>query len=366
MRGARANVGRRCLRSIRWQPFDAAFDTKATLADLDEDKMHDFIVTARQKRGFPLAENSSPRKLLTHLSLMDEKGRIANSAVLLFGKRPQRFFITSEVKCVQFFGNVVEKPLPSYQICRGTLFDMIDQATAFVMDRVDLAVGTRAEGRSASVPTDYELPADAVKEAIVNAVAHRDYTSNGSVQVMLFRNRLEVWNPGQLPYGLTVSKLTVPHKSLPANPLIADPLFWTGYVDKVGTGTEDIVNLCKEKGLKEPEYHQEEDFRVVIWRKNLEQIPSNVPSSVPSRDQVSTKLNLRWNELEPLITAMVEPRSAAELREVVGLQNHTRFKRAFIDPLIELGIVVMTQPDSPNSPTQRYVLTEAGKGLLKV
>ena len=60
---------------------------------------------------------------------------------------------------------------------------------------------------------------------------------------MLFRNRLEVWNPGQLPYGLTVNKLTVPHKSLPANPLIADPLFWTGYVDKVGTGTEDIVNL---------------------------------------------------------------------------------------------------------------------------
>ena len=130
------------------------------------------------------------------------------------------------------------------------------------------------------------------------------------------------------------------------------------------------INPDKEKGLKEPEYHQEEDFRVVIWRKNLEQVPSNVPSnvpsSVPSRDQVSTKLNLRWNELEPLITAMVEPRSAAELREVAGLQNHTRFKRAFINPLIELGIVVMTQPDSPNSPTQRYVLTEAGKELLKV
>ena len=84
---------------------------------------------------------------------------------------------------------------------------------------------------------------------------------------MLFRNRLEVWNPGQLPYGLTVQKLTIPHKSLPANPLIADPLFWTGYVDKIGTGTEDIITLCKEKGLKEPEYHQEEDFRVVIWRK---------------------------------------------------------------------------------------------------
>ena len=74
---------------------------------------------------------------------------------------------------------------------------------------------------------------------------------------------------------MTVNKLTVPHKSLPANPLIADPLFWTGYVDKVGTGTEDIVNLCKAEGQKTPEYHQEEDFRVVIWRSDPGAIQSN-------------------------------------------------------------------------------------------
>ena len=354
---------------IRWQPFDAAFDTNAKLEDLDEDKMHDFIVQARAKRNFPLSENSTPTKLLTHLSLMDEKGRISNSAVLLFGKRPQKFFITSEVKCVQFFGNVVEKPLPAYQICRGTLFDMIDQATAFVMDRVDLAVGTRAEGKTASVPTNYELPPDAVKEAIVNAVAHRDYTSNGSVQVMLFRNRLEVWNPGQLPYGLTVSKLLEPHKSLPANPLIADPLFWTGYVDKVGTGTEDIVNLCKEKGLKEPEYHQEEDFRVVIWRRNpekgLSEGLSKGLSKGLSRDQVSTKLNQKWEKIEPMIRLLENTSSAADLRSVMGMNNATKFKNNYLNPLIELGVVEMTQPESPNSPTQRYRLTEAGKGLLK-
>lgn len=354
---------------IRWQPFDAAFDTNAKLEDLDEDKMHDFIVQARAKRNFPLPENSTPTKLLTHLSLMDEKGRISNSAVLLFGKRPQKFFITSEVKCVQFFGNVVEKPLPAYQICRGTLFDMIDQATAFVMDRVDLAVGTRAEGKTASVPTNYELPPDAVKEAIVNAVAHRDYTSNGSVQVMLFRNRLEVWNPGQLPYGLTVSKLLEPHKSLPANPLIADPLFWTGYVDKVGTGTEDIVNLCKEKGLKEPEYHQEEDFRVVIWRRNpekgLSEGPSKGLSKGLSKDQVSTNLNQKWEKIEPMIRLLENTSSAADLRAVMGMNNATKFKNNYLNPLIELGVVEMTQPESPNSPTQRYRLTEAGKGLLK-
>lgn len=277
---------------IRWQPFDAAFDTKATLEDIDEEIIAAFIRSAKIKRGFPLPLDATPTEVLTHLSLMDDKGRIANAAILLFGKRPQRFFITSEVKCVQFYGNVVEKPLPSYQIYRGTVFEMIDQATSFVMSRIDNWTGTRAKGETAEVPTEYELPYDAVKEAIVNAVCHRDYTSNASVQVMLFRNRLEVWNPGQLPYGLTVQKLLEPHKSLPANPLLADPMFWTGYIEKVGTGTEDIVNLCKERGLKTPEYHQEEDFRVIIWRKakpgsaqsnpNLIQIDPNRSKSDPN------------------------------------------------------------------------------------
>jgi predicted HTH transcriptional regulator len=200
--------------------------------------------------------------------LIDDKGRLANAAVLLFGKKPQKYFITSEVKCVQFYGNVVEKPMPDYQIYRGDVFELVDQATSFVMSRINNWVGTRAEGEKADIPTRPELPIDAVKEAIVNAVCHRDYTSNASVQVMLFRDRLEVWNPGTLPYGLTVQKLHGPHKSLPANPLLADPMYWNRYIEKVGTGTEDIINKCREYGLRTPEFYQEEDFRVVIWRTN--------------------------------------------------------------------------------------------------
>lgn len=71
-----------------------------------------------------------------------------------------------------------------------------------------------------------------------------------------------------MPYGLTVQKLHGPHKSLPTNPLLADPMYWNGYIEKVGTGTEDIINKCRAYGLKTPEFYQEEDFRVVIWRKS--------------------------------------------------------------------------------------------------
>ena len=76
-----------------------------------------------------------------------------------------------------------------------------------------------------------------VAEAIVNAVAHRDYASNGSVQVMLFADRLEVWNPGGLPPSLTLAKLRLPHGSVPANPLLAEPLYLTQYIERMGTGT---------------------------------------------------------------------------------------------------------------------------------
>jgi len=268
---------------IRWQPFDASYDCDATLIDLDEDKMHEFIRMARTKRNFPLPVETPPNVLLKHLDLIDDTGRLANAAILLFGKKPQKYFLTSEVKCAQFYGNVVEKPIPSYQIYRGTVFELVDQATSFVMSRIDNWVGTRDVGTKADVPTHPELPIDAIKEAIVNAVCHRDYTSNSSVQVMLFNNRLEILNPGILPYGLTVQKLHEPHRSSPTNPLLADPMYWNGYIEKVGTGTEDILKKCLEYNLKEPEFHQEEDFKVIIWRaiKNL-----NVPKVIQSDPKV--------------------------------------------------------------------------------
>lgn len=75
---------------------------------------------------------------------------------------------------------------------------------------------------------------------------------------MLFKDRLEIWNPGSLPYGLTTAKLREPHSSIPANPLLAEPMYLAGYIERMGTGTGDIIRLCKDAGLKEPEFIQEE------------------------------------------------------------------------------------------------------------
>src|SRR3989338_7502311 len=148
---------------IRTGPFDAAPCPKASLADLDAERMRSFLARARRARGFPLSEDAAPEELLTHLNLLDD-GRPTNAAVLLFGKQPQRFLISSEVICAHFHGTEVTKPIPSYQVYKGTVFELVDQAADFVMSKINLAVGTRAH--STQAPVAYEIPPEVVREAI--------------------------------------------------------------------------------------------------------------------------------------------------------------------------------------------------------
>lgn len=258
---------------LRTRPFDASACRDATFADLSVDKVRWFLGRARQERQFALAVNTPPKETLIHLGLLDA-GHPSHAAILLFGNDPQQFLLSSEVKCLHFHGTEVRKPIPSYQIYKGTVFDLVDQAMDFVMSKVTRTVGTRSQGPSA--PVDYEFPRDAVAEAIVNAVAHRDYTSNASVQVMLFADRLEVWNPGELPPPLTLDQLRVPHASIPRNPMICEPMFLARYVEKAGSGILDMIALCREAGLPEPEFRQDGgQFVQTLWRDWLTEAVMN-------------------------------------------------------------------------------------------
>lgn len=245
-------------------PFDAAPCYQSTLADISEPKVHWFLKTAHAERNFALSITTAPEIALNHLNLI-RHGLPSHSGILLFGKNPQRCVTSAEVKCLHFHGTTVQKPVPSYQIYKGTVFDQIDQAVDFVLARVARPV-VPGQG-SPATDVDYEVPEWVVREAIVNAVAHRDYRSNASVQVMVFADRLEVWNPGELPAGITPADLRREHPSIPRNPLICDPLFLAHYVEKAGTGTLDMIRLCRDAGLPEPQFEQRGgQFVVTIWR----------------------------------------------------------------------------------------------------
>lgn len=250
---------------LRQGPFDASVNLSASIEDLDKEKIRWFVGVAREVRQFPLTySESNILQILSSLHVITEDGKVKNAALLLFAKDPQKWFATATIKCAQFYGTKVEKPMASLQIYGGTVFEQVDMAAAFVMSRIDQRVGERIFSTQVNVTP--ELPAQAVREAIVNAVVHRDYTDNGSVQVMLFRDRLEVWNPGRLPHGMTIENLSGVHRSRPVNPVLANPVYLAGYIEQMGTGTTDIIERCKDAGLRTPEFIQDEDFLTILWR----------------------------------------------------------------------------------------------------
>ena len=349
---------------IRTTPFDATLNYGATIDDLDENKIRDFIEISNRKRAFPFRRDENLTKVLSHLNLIKGE-RITNAALLLFGKRPQNFFITSEIKCAHFHGLNISKPIPSYQVYKGDVFEMIEQAVDFVLSKINLYVGDRS--KSVTVDVAYEIPKQAITEAIVNSVCHRDYTSNGSVQVMLFADRLEVWNPGHLPYGLTIEKLYIPHISMPANPLIAESMYLHGTIERMGTGTEELVKLCMEKGLKKPEFIQELDFRSIIYRpyseKNTKQISDKHISNL---SQVTEQVTEQVTRLLTLLNHTKQDLSVNSLMEMLDLKHRPTFIYTYIQPAIEQGFVTMKFPQSPNHPNQRYYLTQKGLGKIKL
>jgi predicted HTH transcriptional regulator len=82
----------------------------------------------------------------------------------------------------------------------------------------------------------------------------------------VFADRVEVWNPGSLPPSLSLAQLRQPHGSIPANPLLAEPLYLTQYIERLGTGTGDMIRRCREAGLSEPVFSLADGFRISLGR----------------------------------------------------------------------------------------------------
>ena len=284
--------------------FDASPCPDVTLKDISQRKLRWFLEKAREERGYALSADTPRKKALAHLNLL-AKSVPTKGAVLLFGNAPERHIHSAEITCLHFRGTEIEKPIPSQQVYNGTLFELVDQAVDFVMARIARTVEPSSASPESRVR--YEVPYRAVREAIVNAVAHRNYASRSGVQVMVFADRIEVWNPGGLTEDLTVDQLHGPHPSVPRNRLLCEPLFLAHYIERAGTGTLDMIRLCAEAGLPEPEFLNEgERFRLIIWRDWL-------------TDEVLMGLNLNQRQLQAVAYVKTNGRiSNRDYRELTG------------------------------------------------
>ncbi len=310
--------------ALRVPPFDTSACEGASLKDLSRKRIDWFLDSARRERGFPLKANTETKALLTHLNLLDN-GKPSNAAALLFGTNPQRFHRSAETKCVHCHGSEYRRPFASQQIYTGDLFEQADQARDFVLGKINRAVGIRDVSNTA--PATYELPPDAVGEAIVNALAHRDYHSNASVEVRLFADRLEVWNPGALPGTLTLDDLRKAHPSVPNNPLLAESLYLARYIEKAGSGTERMIELCQEAGLPEPEFElRAGSFVITLWRDWLS-------------DEVLAELALNDRQLKALpILRQQRHLTNSEYQAITGATRATA--KRDLEALVQKAVIV--------------------------
>jgi len=191
----------------------------------------------------------------------DEKLTIAG--LLLFGKNPQRFLLQAKMRCARFKGNN-EVEFLDLKVIEGDIIQQVEEAMAFV--RRNTSMAAKIEGKLERTER-WEYPPDAVREAITNAVCHRDYADSGNVVVRIFDDRLEVSNPGGLLAGMTVEDLKKPHESRPRNKLVADAFFLIKYIEQFGTGIQRIINDCREAGVPEPEFESRAGAFRILFHK---------------------------------------------------------------------------------------------------
>jgi ATP-dependent DNA helicase RecG len=245
-------IERRYLQGPRWERQPAL---EVTFNDLDETQILKTAHLAAEKRGWVFADPKDPRSILERLNLLDN-GRITRGAVVLFAKEAGHILPQSHVRLTTFVSDQTGSEIRRDQVYRGHLFAHLDAYEDFIQTNVSITSLLTASKQTREDRPQY--PYWSLREAFRNALVHRDYESgHGRLAVSLYPSRLEIWNSGNLPEGLTLASLANGGRSLPVNPDIAQVVFLRGLVDLLGRGTRKIVEEFKSQGLAEPKWRKQ-------------------------------------------------------------------------------------------------------------
>jgi ATP-dependent DNA helicase RecG len=244
-----------------WEDLPAL---SASLADLDEDSIRKFLTLATaQKRIPPDAMEDGIAALLENLHLLTKEGQPTHAALLLFGKVPSAVAPTCNFKIGRF--GKMDHELHFQDLIDCNLINMPDKVLGKLSDRYLVRpISYRGLGRMEPL----EYPETALREAILNAIIHKDYTSTW-IFLRVYDDKLELWNPGLLPEELTIEKLKSRHSSYPRNPHIAEVFFKAGYIEAWGRGTTNMITECLASGLPEPVLEEDQGGVRVTFLKDI-------------------------------------------------------------------------------------------------
>jgi ATP-dependent DNA helicase RecG len=200
--------------------------------------------------------------LIENLQLKEGKF-LKRASILLFHSNPEKYITGAYIK-IGFFES--DSYLRFQDEIHGNLFEQIEKTTELLFTKYIKAL-ISYEGLN-RVET-FEYPKEAIREALLNAIAHKDYSGGVPIQISVYNDKLMIWNEGQLPENWTVKNLLEKHASRPFNPDIANALFRSGYIESWGRGTIKIINECKKAGIPEPVFTYDSSDISVEFRKDI-------------------------------------------------------------------------------------------------
>ena len=238
-----------------------ALECEASIEDLDRKKVEAYL---------KLANSTGRRKFKEDwLTVLKKLGLVKNkatwAAVLLFGKEPQRFLLASAVHCGRF--KYDKTVILDDLMVETDLINAVEEVMKFITRHISVRYEFKGKPRRKEV---WEYPLEALREAVINAIVHRDYRIPANIQVEIYDDRIEIWSPGKLPPGIKIEDLyKKEHQSVIRNQLIAQVFYDIGFIEKYGSGTTRIIELCKKHGLPLPEFKEVFNGFMVIFRKDV-------------------------------------------------------------------------------------------------
>ncbi len=286
------------------RPSSVAWESLTTndcgVNDLDKKRIRQIVnMAVSERRLTDIAIHANVNEILKKFDLM-VNNQLTNAAVILFCKNERKQFIQSLIRLARFKG-LDKTEFTDNKTIRGNIFDLYESAIAFLDNYLPIA-GKIDEGSHFRVDTP-SIPPRVLREALINAFCHRDYSSRGgSIDIAIYDDRVEIINSGPLPPDIKLSDLSKKHKSFPRNPLIANVLFACRMIEGWGRGTLDMVELCKQSGNKPPTFEE-------------------------STGSFSVTFPLRESIRRIALTRMPSIRLTDRQKEIVGILKHGPFSR---------------------------------------
>ncbi len=315
---------------------------EANFSDIESSTVEDFKNLAKDRIP-SISKLDSPEKIFANLELITDNKKMRNAAILLFGERPQKFLISAKTRVGRF---KTSTDIIDTVIAEGNLFKQLET----IIEAIKKHLNVRFEIKGIQRKDIWDYPIEAIREAVINALIHKDYSSTAEIQIRIYDDKIWVWNPGKLPPQLTVDDLKKEHSSYPRNPLIANAFYLAGFIERWGSGTKRIVDLCKKQGLPEPEYREEQGGFSVWFYKDIY-----------TEDNLR-KMGLNERQIKAIVHIKEKGKiTNKEYQRLTGISKPTATRE--LKSLVEMGIL---KQQGVTGKGTFYIFLRAHKGLKRL